>query len=144
MTPKLVYMILIFAAGVCWPMQAAMNGQLKRSVSQPLVAVMVNGGGALLLAGLAMLVLGVWAKQLSTPSAAAMRSVPWWAYLGGVFSVLVIIAQSSAAGPLGAALLVTLFIAGQGISSAVFDQFGLLGFDRKPVSLTRGLGVIAL
>ena len=93
--PKLPYMILIFAAGLCWPLQAAINSQVKVKTAQPLAAVFVNGGGAAILAGLIMLILGVWAGRIQTPTASAIQSIPWWGYLGGIVSVLVIIAQSS-------------------------------------------------
>lgn len=141
---NLPYMLLIFIAGVSWPLQAAVNSQLKERTNQPLAAVIVNGGGAAVLAGIALLVLGVLLGRVHTPSAQSVAGVPWWGFLGGVVSVLVITAQSSAAVPLGAALLVTLFVAGQGLSSAIFDQFGLLGFDKKPVSIARGVGVLLL
>lgn len=139
-----MYMLLIFAAGVCWPLQAAVNAKLKAHADQPMVAVLVNGGGAAVLAGLAMLVLGVAAGRMHVPTAQAMGSAPWWAYLGGVFSVLVIVAQSTSAVPLGAALLITLFVAGQGLSGLLFDQFGWLSFERKPVTGTRIAGVACL
>ena len=142
--PKLPYMLLIFAAGVCWPLQAAVNAKLKNSTGQPLAAVLVNGAGAAILAGLALLVLGVWAGRVAVPTAGAVQSVPWWAYLGGVFSVLVIVAQSTSAVPLGAALLITLFVAGQGLSSLAFDQFGVLGFEQRSASPMRIAGVAAL
>ncbi|MEM7754774.1 MAG: DMT family transporter [Planctomycetota bacterium] len=142
--PKLPYMLLIFAAGVSWPLQAAVNARLKQSTGQPLAAVFVNGGGAAVLAGLSLLVLGLWAGRAALPSTTAIQSVPWWAYLGGVFSVLVIVAQSTSAVPLGAALLITLFVAGQGLSSLAFDQFGLLGFEQRSISPLRIAGVTAL
>ncbi|MEM1184194.1 MAG: DMT family transporter [Planctomycetota bacterium] len=138
---KLPYMILIFAAGVCWPLQAAVNAELKNRSGQPLAAVMVNGGGAAILAGIGLVVLGLWWGKLHVPTLASMQAVPWWAYLGGVISVLVIVAQSTSAVPLGAALLITLFVAGQGLSSLVFDQFGLLGFVPRSATPMRVMGV---
>ena len=140
----LPYILLIFAAGVCWPLQAAVNAELKTRTGQPLVAVLVNGGGAAVIAGLAMVVLGLAARQIHTPTADQVSSTPWWAYLGGVISVLVIAAQSSSAGPLGAALMITVLVAGQGVSSLVFDGFGLLGYDHRPVTATRLAGVLCV
>ena len=58
--------------------------------------------------------------------------------------MLVIVAQSSSAAPLGVALLVTLFVSGQAVSSLLVDHVGLLGLPSRPASLTRVLAVTGL
>ena len=139
-----VYMGLVLVAGMCWPLQAVVNSELKTRTGQPLASAMVNGGGAAVIAGLALLVFGVLAGKLQVPLASSVQQTPWWAYLGGVFSVLVIVAQSSSAAPLGVALLVTLFVSGQAVSSLLVDHVGLLGLPSRPASLTRVLAVAGL
>ncbi len=141
---SLPYMILVFFAGLSWPLQAVVNSELKHRTGQPLASAFVNGGGAAVLAGLALVVLGLWARKLQMPTADEIQQIPWWAYLGGVFSVLVIVAQSSSAVPLGVAMLITLFVAGQAVSSMVFDQFGLLGLEQRSISPLRAVAVALL
>ena len=141
---KAVYMALVFIAGMSWPIQAAVNSELKSRTGQPLASAFVNGGGAAVLAGLALLILGLWAGKLHLPSAGDLHATPWWAYLGGVFSVLVIVAQASSAVPLGVALLITLFVAGQAPSSLAVDYFGILGLEARASTPTRAIAVAVL
>ena len=139
-----VYMVLVFVAGMSWPLQAAVNAELKNRTGQPLASAFVNGGGAAVLAGLALLIFGLWAGRLQVPTMSDVQQTPWWAYLGGFFSVLVIVAQASSAAPLGVALLITLFVAGQAVSSLVVDHIGLLGLDQRSITPTRVVAVIVL
>lgn len=138
------YIILVFVAGLSWPIQAAVNSELRVRTGQPLASALVNGGGAAVLAGLALLVFGLWARRLQFPTMEDIQQTPWWAYLGGLFSVLVIVAQSASAVPLGVALLITLFVAGQAVSSLLVDQFGFLGLEQRPITPLRIIAVVLL
>jgi transporter family-2 protein len=138
------YMALVFVAGMSWPVQAAVNAELKSRTGQPLASAFVNGGGAAILAGLALLIFGLWAGRLQMPTMNEVQQTPWWAYLGGFFSVLVIVAQASSAAPLGVALLITLFVAGQAVSSLVVDHIGLLGLVPRTITPTRVVAVVVL
>ncbi|MEM1331652.1 MAG: DMT family transporter [Planctomycetota bacterium] len=136
--------LLVLIAGASWPIQSAINGQLKSIVKQPVIASLANGAGAAVLAGGILLVGGVLLKQLSMPESATVMRVPWWAWFGGVFSVLVIVAQSTGAHYLGTATLIALFVAAQGVSGLIVDHFGLLGMPRNGASVQRLVGVALL
>ena len=138
---RLPYLLLIFGAGLCWPMQAAVNAELKARVDQPLVPVIVNGGGGAILAALILLTIAFASSRLTLPTTAQLSAIPWWACVGGVFSVVIIVAQASSARPLGAALMVVAFLAGQVLSGAVFDQLGLMNYPVKQISPMRVLGI---
>ncbi|MEL6797820.1 MAG: DMT family transporter, partial [Planctomycetota bacterium] len=107
--PKLWIIILVLAAGASWPIQSAVNGQLKVVTKSPFVASLANGAGAAVIAGLVLLVGGILLRQITLPGTAEYGRVPWWAWGGGVFSVLVIVAQSTGAHHLGTAQLISLF-----------------------------------
>ncbi|MEM9082756.1 MAG: DMT family transporter, partial [Planctomycetota bacterium] len=131
---RIFYVFIIFFAGICWPMQAAINSELKHRTNQPLISAMVNGGGGAMLAGMILLALGLITGRGSQENSVSLGSVPWWAWTGGVFSVIVIVAQSTSARPLGAALMVTAFLAGQVLSGLVFDQFSLMNYPHRAIT----------
>ena len=138
---KLWIIVLVLAAGASWPIQSAVNGQLKVVTKSPFIASLANGAGAAMIAGLVLLVGGVLLKQMSLPGSAEVSRVPWWAWGGGVFSVLVIVAQSTGAHHLGTASLISLFVVAQSVSALVVDHFGLLGIPARPVGAQRLIGV---
>ncbi|MEL7484848.1 MAG: DMT family transporter [Planctomycetota bacterium] len=141
MSSKVWIIVLVLAAGASWPIQSAVNGQLKVVTKSPFIASLANGAGAAILAGLVLLVGGILLKQVALPGAAEYSRVPWWAWGGGLFSVLVIVAQSTGAHHLGTASLISLFVVAQSVSALVVDHFGLLGIPHKPVNTQRLVGV---
>jgi len=141
---KFWIIVLVLAAGASWPIQSAVNGQLKVVTKSPFIASLANGAGAAVIAGLVLLVGGIMLKQIAMPGTAEYSRVPWWAWGGGVFSVLVIVAQSTGAHHLGTAQLISLFVVAQSVSALVVDHFGLLGIPHKPVNAQRVIGVVML
>lgn len=141
MSSKVWIVVLVLAAGASWPIQSAVNGQLKVVTKSPFIASLANGAGAAVIAGLVLMVGGVLLRQITLPGTAEYGQVPWWAWGGGVFSVLVIVAQSTGAHHLGTAQLISLFVVAQSVSALVVDHFGLLGIPHKPVNLQRLVGV---
>ena len=61
------------------------------------------------------------------PTGAALRSVPWWGYVGGPFGVVGVAGTILLIPRLGAAGTVALNITGQMLMSLVLDGEGLLG-----------------
>ena len=64
-----------------------------------------------------------------------------WAWLGGAYGAVFVVAAAFAVPRLGVASTITLMIAGQLALSLVLDHFGWLGVPRQPLSLTRIAGV---
>jgi uncharacterized membrane protein YdcZ (DUF606 family) len=79
---KLVYEILIwlfaFAAGALITCQVGSNSQLKKSLWQPLPALLAN-----YVVGIAAVFLYTSIKQVPIPSGAKAFQTPWWGWLGG-------------------------------------------------------------
>jgi transporter family-2 protein len=131
------------AAGAVLPIQGAVNAQLRADVDAPVTV----GAFSFLVATASMAVVlaaVVALNRSARPSAARLRSLPWWGWLGGacgatyVTSVFVLIPE------IGVAPTVALTVAGQQIASVFVDRYGLLRLPRRPISPPRLAGVVLM
>jgi transporter family-2 protein len=130
------YLLVAFAAGVVLPFQAGMNAELADWLHSTVRAAFVSFlTGALILLVAAALVF----KPL--PSWDRLGHVPWWGWLGGALGAFYVAASIVSAPKLGAATLVALVVAGQGLASLVVDHFGWVGFEAKHLSPGRLVGM---
>jgi transporter family-2 protein len=135
-------MILLLAAafllGVFLPVQVGINAQLRAALAQPVLAAAISFA----VGTLALLALAV---ALRTPVSITTASrVPWWAWTGGLLGAGYILGTILLAPRLGAASLTVAVIAGQLGAALVLDHFGLVGFARQPITLTRAAGAVLL
>ncbi len=136
---QLVMVLLVMVVGIVLPAQAGINAELRRNLGHPFLAGVVNFAG-----GLLILLIASAAGRVALPSLRALQAAPWWSYLGGACGAALVIAGVIAAPRLGAALLIASLVFGQLIASVVIDHFGFLGYDVRPISLARVLGVLLL
>lgn len=73
-----------------------------------------------------------------------VRSVPWWALLGGVIGVLYVGCALLAVPTLGAGGVTAATIAGQLTLSLVADRYGWFGLDQRDLDIWRIAGVLLL
>lgn len=68
----------------------------------------------------------------------------WWHYLGGIAAVIFVTAAIFTLKPLGLTVQFTGIVTGQVIGALVIDHLGLLGVDRRPITLWPlvGLGIM--
>jgi hypothetical protein len=83
-------------------------------------------------------------QRPSWPSQGARSSLPWSAWIGGLFGAIYIVLAIALLPRLGAASLIALVVAGQMLASAVFDHFGLLGLAQHPATPSRLLGAVLI
>jgi transporter family-2 protein len=130
------YLLFAFAAGAALPFQAGINAELAQWLHSPVRAAFVSFVvGTLLLVVAAALVF----KPL--PSWSRFGDAPWWVWLGGALGAFYVAGSIVAAPRLGAATLIALIVAGQGLASLVVDHFGWVGFEPKHVSAGRLAGM---
>jgi transporter family-2 protein len=130
-----IAMIAVVLAGGATALQAPTNARLATAVSGPVNAAFVSfavGTAALGLLALAL---------QSRPDVTAMRALPAYAWVGGLYGAVFVVAAAWAVPRLGVATTITLMVAGQLMLSLVLDHFGALGVPRAPISLTRLAGV---
>lgn len=132
-------LILALLAGVFLPLQAGINSQLRIYTGSAVIAAFISFlVGTVVLFALALLL------RLTWPSAASLAPAPWWVWIGGFLGAFFVYLTIVLAESLGAAVMVSLIIAGQMIASLVLDYYGVVGYARHPVTPARIIGTILL
>jgi bacterial/archaeal transporter family-2 protein len=131
-----VWILLASLAGACIAVQAAANGSLRTNLGDPRYAAFFSICGTIVTAVVVML-----AIRPSFPPAAAIRSAPWWNWIGGPLGAAIVLAGAALTPRLGAAAFIAAVVGGQLACSLVIDQFGLLDVPRQPLTAGRLLGV---
>lgn len=142
---RIVLLAAVFLMGFFQPIQAGLNATVARTTGSQFQAGWINGvvGGFLL----SIVVLVLWfVIGRAGLNLGAMRSIPWWAYLGGVIGAGIVVTQLTAAPVLGAGLLIAIFVAGQCVGSLTADLAGMPGYTKRPLELVPiiGLALVAL
>jgi len=126
---------VILLSGVLTAMQAPTNAKLAGAVGSPINAALVSFA-------VGSLALAVVALALRTrPDLAAMKALPWYAWIGGLYGAVFVAAAAYAAPLIGVASTLTLLIAGQLLAAIVIDQIGGFGVPVRPISPARLAGV---
>jgi len=133
-TPILVFLTLLLA-GAATALQGPTNARLVTAVGSPLNAAFVSFA-------VGTVALGVLAMILQArPDVGAMKALPWWAWMGGLYGCAFVVSAAWGVPRLGVATTITVMIAGQLLLSLALDHFGALGVEKQPLSLGRIVGV---
>ena len=133
-----VAVALTATAGLAGAVQAAVMGELGERVGiVPAVAFSVIVG---LVAGLVTLLL--WERSFAGVRAALHE--PVWLWIGGLMSIYIVFAITVGPPRIGVAATVGVVIAGNLVSAAVIDRYGLFGQDVIPIDRWRLLGLLLL
>ena len=127
-----MYYLLPFLGGALISAMTASNGLLKDLSGLYSAAVINHFAGILCV----IFVLVLRRK----PVRLFPRGVPWHEYLGGVIGFATVITSSRAFGGASVSAMVALTLLGQIITSAIIDQFGLLGMPKRPFEKERLAG----
>jgi len=134
----LIILVIGLAGGVAVGLQSPMASILTQRLGVFESIFIVHAGGAVIaLAPLLMRGGG---------NLSEWRSVPWYTLGAGVFGLVVIAAISYTIPRVGVAAAITTVVAGQILTGAVIDQFGLFHSVIRPLDPLRllGLGVVLL
>lgn len=136
MNPMLLSMIAVVLAGGATALQAPTNAKMMTAVGSPVNAAFVSFA-------VGTAALGVMAVILQTkPDMAAARGLPWYAWIGGLYGAIFVVAAAWGVPRLGVALTITLMVAGQLLIGLILDQIGAFGAPQHPISLGRLAGVV--
>ena len=128
--------LLALVAGVANAFQAGSNATLAKSLNQPfLAALLVVGVSALSLAAG-----GLASGRLSWPTAAAVGEVPWWGWLGGLLSAVLLMSQLFVAESIGAGPFLGIIVVTGTVASLLIDNYGWVGFKVHELNLWRVVG----
>jgi transporter family-2 protein len=134
MLMELILTALAVIAGAAVPLQGAINQELQKSASI---------GPALIINTVVVLIgaVGLW---LATGAKTTFFPVDtsWTLYLGGIFGFIVIAVAVLVFPRLGSAYAIALMVCGQCLAAMIIDHYGLMGMDRRSVTLQRVIGVL--
>jgi bacterial/archaeal transporter family-2 protein len=136
MTANLPLILLAFAGGALLPIQMGVNGQLRAGLGHAMQATFVSftvGAVGALVACLVMRVPFPKSEQIAAPAL--------WMWFGGLCGTFYVWTTIMSGPKIGAALAVSLAIAGQLIMAALLDQTGALGFPQHSLSPMKMLGI---
>lgn len=133
-----VAFLVSLLAGASNPFQSATNGELNKQLHQPIWAGIVTYATGLL--GLLLIQLFV-REPLPTGQAG---HVQWWAWMGGLISILATMAGLLMVHKLGSGVFTSLSLTASLVISVVLDHFGLVGLKQHPASVGRLAGCALL
>lgn len=135
MTKLLTLPFLIAAfSGICMAVQGSLNSLLAQKTSLMATTFVVHLLGSLLT------VIVIMIKKIPVLSH-NWFSVPWYLYLGGLLSIIIISLVALSIPKIGVSNATTAIIIGQVGAAVLIDHFGLLGIERIPWSYWQFLGL---
>ncbi len=136
MNPNLIAMIAVVFGGAATALQAPTNARMMTAVGSPVNAAFVSFAiGTAALGFLAVLL-------QARPDMAASRALPWYAWVGGLYGAIFVVAAAWGVPRLGVATTIILMVAGQLLLSVALDHFGAMGMPKQPISWGRVAGVL--
>ena len=128
--------IIVAIAGTLAGMQIPINSLLSSRIGSLEGAFVVHLVGTVF-AGAGLLF-------FSSGGLVAWRNAPWYAFLGGVFGVLLVTALNFATPKLGVSATIVIFLVAQLIVGAIIGHFGWLESPVKPIDLAKLIGFALL
>lgn len=135
MNPSVLAMLAVVIGGAATALQAPTNAKMMTAVGSPVNAAFVSFAVGTAALGLLAVVMQV------RPDLAASRALPWYAWVGGLYGAVFVVAAAWGVPRLGVATTIILMVAGQLLLSVVLDHFGAMGMPKQPISLGRVAGV---
>lgn len=135
------YLLVISAVlvGLSLASQAGINAQLREALASPIQAAFISFLIGTVILG-AMLVV----QKDHWPSFNDARNIPWWAWLGGLLGAFNVAMSIYLAPKLGAVALAVSVVCGQVIASVFYDHYGVIGYPKIEISLSRMAGAALL
>ncbi len=135
----LVWQFLGIGAGAILAMQPAMNSQLAIRLDSPTYASLIS-----FVCGTVILAVFACSVKEHRTNLYRMFTVrrPFWTWIGGLLGVCMVIGQAALVKEIGVGLLTILNIFGMLVCSVFIDHFGLLGAERRPVTLKKFCGLV--
>lgn len=134
-----IIIFIVMFAGAMMPIQAGVNSQLGKLLSNPWQAAFISFLGGFLAITCACLLSGKF-----FPTIKQFTSTPWYLLIGGLFGCVLVVTAIIFAPKLGATILITSLIAGQLIASVILDHFGWVGFQIHQINIFRVIGILFL
>ena len=135
---KPTWIIIALVSGTFLPIQAALNARLGKSLDNPALAALIS----FVIGALALSLYVIITKQ--SVSWAAIKTVPPYAWLGGLLGAFYVTAIIFAFPRIGPALTFGLIVTGQMIIAILLDHFNILVTQQHSINIWRILGVVLI
>ncbi len=135
---KVIWLVIVFAAGCFLPIQAGLNNKMGKSLENPVYASLISFIIGVFSVGTYILL----TKQ--DVSWAGLKTAPAYVWLAGVLGAFYVTAIILAFPKIGPALTFGLVVAGQMIISILLDHFKILVEEQHPINIWRIVGVILI
>lgn len=134
-----LYMAAAVLVGALLPFQAGANIRFGKQMPTFIHAAFLN-----FLIGGAILLIVLCTGRAGMPSWQRATETPWWGWCGGLLGALFVLGAIYLNPKLGAVMFLVCAIAGQMLSSAFVDHFGLVGFAVREITPARigGMGLV--
>ena len=137
-------MIFLYAfalvAGIANAFQAGTNSTFAKTLHQPFLAALLVVG----ISALALATAGLASGRLAWPTAASFAEVPWWGWIGGILSALLLTSQLFVAEAIGAGPFLGIIVVTGTIASLLIDNYGWVGFKVHELNMWRIAGGVLM
>lgn len=135
---KPLWIILALVSGAFLPIQAGLNSKLGKPIESPVYASMISFS-----VGVAALVLYILITKQSV-SWSGIKTVPAYAWLGGVLGAFYVTAIILSFRKIGPSLTFGLVVTGQMVIAVLLDHFNILVAQQHSINVWRILGIAFL
>lgn len=138
MSLSVLFPFLAIIAGAATAFQPLINAKLNGQMGSAIWASFVSfGTGTIILFFLAYVTTG---KFMSFET----EGLKWWMFLGGALGAVFVTVALYLVPYLGVATMIALFIAGQLISAALLEHFGIMAVAPNPITTPKIIGLVLL
>ena len=131
------WLLIPIFVGLAQPVIWQMNVRLAKATGEMESAVLLHVVGTIV--GLGWMSVGLRQEGFG-----GTLSAPWWVLLGGAIGVTAMAAMNRAIPEIGVGAAIALTVASQLLAAVVFENYGLMGSDHRPLTWARLAGVLLL
>jgi bacterial/archaeal transporter family-2 protein len=131
--------LLVVAAGCASAIQAGANAQLRKSLDHAFYAVLFIYASAVI-----ALLLMVPFMRFTSFAPFKVARVPWWAWTGGLLSIVSTVAGLLLAKKMGSLFFTSATVTCTLLCAVALDHLGWIGFEVHPVNFGRVVGCALL
>jgi transporter family-2 protein len=136
MSVSFVSIAAILIGGALISVQGPLNAMLGRAVGSPVNAALIS----FLVGTIALAIIAT--TQRIAPNGELVRTLPWWAWIGGLCGAVFVTAAAYAAPRIGVGSMLTLAVASQLLMAVALDHYGVLGVPQRAISGGRVAGIV--
>jgi len=138
MGAKLLALLIAAASGLAMALQGSLNAALGKIIGLLETTFIVH------LVGLLVIFIVLFVFRLGDGEWHRYAEAPWYTYLGGVLSVIIVYLVARSIPPLGVAVATTAIIVGQVMTACLVDHLGLFGLEKAPFTWYRVSGTLLM